>query len=235
MVFQQWSGINALLYYGPTLIREIGLKGDTVSLVVSGGIGIVQFIAVLPAIVYIDSVGRKALLRGGGIVMGCSHLFIALLVKLFENDWASHSVAAWTAVGCVYLFTASYGVSYGPIGWVLPSEVFPQSVRSKGVALSTASNWLNNFLIGLVTPVLLDTSASMTFLVFASACFAAYVWATYWVPETANVSLEDIDTLFGSTAGQEDLRIKHQIERELGLHNLIRELVRGRSSLEVEE
>lgn len=62
--FTEWSGINALLYYGPTLIREIGLKGDTVSLVVSGGIGIVQFIAVLPAIAYIDSVGRKALLRG---------------------------------------------------------------------------------------------------------------------------------------------------------------------------
>lgn len=53
-----------MLYYGPTLIQEIGLKGDTVSLVVSGGIGIVQFIAVLPAIVYIDRVGRKALLRG---------------------------------------------------------------------------------------------------------------------------------------------------------------------------
>ena len=47
-------------------------------------------------------------------------------------------------------------------------------------------------------------------MIFASACFAAYVWATYWVPETANVPLEDIDTLFGSTAGKEDLRIKHQ-------------------------
>ena len=62
--FTEWSGINALLYYGPTLVQEIGLKGDTVSLVVSGGIGIVQFIAVLPAIAYIDRVGRKALLRG---------------------------------------------------------------------------------------------------------------------------------------------------------------------------
>ena len=60
----EWSGINALLYYGPTLIQDIGLKGDTVSLVVSGGIGIVQFIAVLPAIAYIDRIGRKALLRG---------------------------------------------------------------------------------------------------------------------------------------------------------------------------
>lgn len=47
-------------------------------------------------------------------------------------------------VSCVYIFTAAYGVSYGPIGWVLPSEVFPLSVRSKGVSLSTASNWFNN-------------------------------------------------------------------------------------------
>jgi hypothetical protein len=58
----------------------------------------------------------------------------------------------------VYLYTAAYGMSYGPIGWILPSEVFPLSIRSKGVALSTASNWLNNFLIGLVTPALMEFS-----------------------------------------------------------------------------
>ena len=68
-LFVEWSGINALLYYGPTLIREIGLQGDTVSLVVSGGIGIVQFIAVLPAIAYIDSLGRKPLLRGQSLAL----------------------------------------------------------------------------------------------------------------------------------------------------------------------
>jgi len=59
--------------------------------------------------------------------------------------------------------------------------------------------------------VLILSAQRATFLIFASACFAAYVWATYWVPETANVSLEDIDTLFGGTAGQEDMRIKHQV------------------------
>lgn len=63
---------------------------------------------------------------------------------LFQSDWSGHRLAAWTAVGCIYLFTFAYGVSFGPIGWVLPSEVFPLAMRSKGVALSTASNWLNN-------------------------------------------------------------------------------------------
>ncbi|EMD32938.1 hypothetical protein CERSUDRAFT_118367 [Gelatoporia subvermispora B] len=223
MFFQQWSGINALLYYGPTLMHSIGLQGDAVTLMVSGGIGIVQFLAVLPAIVYIDRVGRKPLLRGGSTVMALAHFCISILVWRSEDDWASHSFAAWTSVGCVYLFTAAYGISYGPIGWVLPSEVFPLSVRSKGVSLSTASNWFNNFLIGLITPVLMETSAPGTFLVFATACFLGYLWSTYYVPETANVSLEEMDAVFGSSAGREDQELKNQIEQELGLHELVRQ------------
>ena len=76
----EWSGINALLYYGPTLVLAIGLSGETTTLFVAGGIGIVQLIAVLPAILFIDSVGRKKLLRGGSAVMVSAHLGIAILV-----------------------------------------------------------------------------------------------------------------------------------------------------------
>ncbi|KAG5635235.1 hypothetical protein H0H81_011968 [Sphagnurus paluster] len=98
----EWSGINALLYYGPTIIRSIGLRGDTVTLLASGGIGIVQFLAVIPAILYIDRLGaivasisrasrhgtnhltitgRKPLLRSGSALMAFSHLTITLLVR----------------------------------------------------------------------------------------------------------------------------------------------------------
>ena len=76
--------------------------------------------------------------------MALSHPLIAILVHRYNTDWPAHALAAWVSVGCVYAFTAAYGVSYGPIGWILPSEVFPLSARSKGVALSTASNWTNN-------------------------------------------------------------------------------------------
>ncbi len=76
--------------------------------------------------------------------MALSHLLIAFFVYRYSADWPTHTRAAWVSVGCVYTFTAAYGVSYGPIGWILPSEVFPLSARSKGVALSTASNWTNN-------------------------------------------------------------------------------------------
>jgi len=99
-------------------------------------------------------------------------------------------------------------------------------MRGKGAALSAASNWLNNFLIGLVTPPLLESSPALTFGVFGSACFFAYLWSTHVVPETANVSLEAIDELFRSPASQDDLLVKKQVERELGLYELMHGLTR---------
>ncbi|KAF7983028.1 hypothetical protein HWV62_24674 [Athelia sp. TMB] len=218
MFFQQWSGINALLYYGPTLVAAIGIgasnatgrEGEGAGLMVSGGIGIVQLLAVGPAIVWIDSLGRRPLLRGGSAGMALAHAIVAALVFLYEGQWAAHQGGAWVAVGCLYAFTAAYGVSYGPIGWVLPSEVFPLSIRSKGVALSTASNWVNNFLIGLITPALIEWSAP-----------AGFIWATYFVPETANVSLEEIDAVFKSEAGRKDAEAKAELEREMGLLDLV--------------
>jgi MFS family permease len=94
----EWSGINALLYYGPLLMRSLGFDGSTVNLMVAGGVNIVQFLAVLPAILYIDKwgessaplspsayesprIGRKRLLRIGSVTMAVSHLLIALLVS----------------------------------------------------------------------------------------------------------------------------------------------------------
>ncbi|KAJ3991435.1 hypothetical protein F5050DRAFT_1189507 [Lentinula boryana] len=218
--FQQWSGINALLYYGPILVKNIGLSGGNVTLLVSGGIGIVQFFAVLPVIAYIDRWGRRPLLRGGSIVMTLSHFSIFLLITLFASNWASHPTAAWISVGFVYLFTVAYGMSFGPVAWVLPSEVFPLSMRSKGVALSTASVWVNNFLVGLITPVMLECG---TFLLFTTSSFLAYVWVTYTVPETANMSLEEIDQdgMFRSSVGRAEVVMKAQIEEDLGLRELI--------------
>ncbi len=141
-------------------MRSLGLQGDSATLMSAGGIGIVQFLAVLPAIAFIDRLGRRPLLRWGSTAMALSHLLIALLVWRYSTDWPTHWLAAWISVGCVYTFTAAYGVSYGPIGWILPSEVFPLSARSKGVALSTASNWMNNCTSAIFPAAALTRSCS---------------------------------------------------------------------------
>jgi len=224
MFFQQWTGINALLYYGPTLLHSIGIDGDTAIVLGSGGIGIVQLIFVVPTIAMIDKWGRRGLLRSGAIGMAASHIIIALLVYVYQDSWSTHQNQAMLALCTVYAFTAFYGATFGPVAWILPSEVFPLSIRSRGVALSTASNWANNFVVGLVTPTLLEKSAILTFLIFAFACIAAYFWATWHVPETSKVSLEDMDRVFVSSVGKEDAELRYQIGEEMGLHKILREL-----------
>ncbi|KAF8317607.1 general substrate transporter [Clavulina sp. PMI_390] len=217
MFFQQWTGINAVLFYGPALMRSMGLQGDTVMLVSSGFVNITQFLAVIPAIVFIDRLGRRPLLMTGAILMAISHAIIAGLVLYGHTDWAQHQTAAWFAVGMIYVFTASYGVSFGPVSWVLPNEIFPLTVRSKGVGLSTASNWTNNFFVGLLTPPLIATSPSGTYMVFSFSCLAAFFWSWLVVPETKGRSLEEMDSLFNSDAGAEGASLKRELEQRLGL------------------
>ncbi|KAH8798026.1 MFS monosaccharide transporter [Flagelloscypha sp. PMI_526] len=237
MFFQQWSGINALLYFGPTLVQSIGI-GDpqdphpTSTLIVAGGIGIVQLLAVLPAILVVDVWGRRPLLRAGSVGMASSHVGVAVLILFFEGHWKENAWAAWVAVGAMYIFTASYGLSFGPIGWLLPAEVFPLSVRSKGVALSTASNWVNNFIIGFLTPLMVELSPPTTFLVFALACVGAWWWVTTCVPETANVGLEEMDEVFTKFGyeggeGERERELREVVEREVGLRAIVDELHGG--------
>lgn len=225
MFFQQWSGINALLYYGPSLMHSIGLEGDTVSLVMSGFINVMQLIAVIPAFFLLDSIGRRPLLKGGAIVMAISHLSVAILIMWGSSDWNVHRPLAWVAVGMIYIFTAAYGVSFGPVAWVLPTEVFPLSFRSKGAAISTASNWFNNFLIGLITPPLVHATPAGTFFLLAFACILGLVWTILFVPETKGVSLEEMDLLFSSSVGQNEMERRRQAQEEVGIPSLLREIM----------
>ncbi|KIM23971.1 hypothetical protein M408DRAFT_27419 [Serendipita vermifera MAFF 305830] len=228
MFFQQWSGINALLYYGPLLMARIGLEGDSVSLIMSGFINIVQLLAVVPAMFLLDSVGRKPLLRVGTVLMALSHLTVAILIYIGSEDWPSHQMLAWGAVGSIYMFTASYGTSIGPIAWVLANEVFPSGrIRSKGTSISTASNWFNNFLVGLVTPALIEYSPILTFALLSSACGAAYVWSTVFVPETKGLSLEEVDALFSSSMGRIDQERRKQAYEDVGIPDIVRDIVDG--------
>ena len=88
------------------------------------------------------------------------------------------------------LFILIFGVSYSPLGWALPSEVFPNATRSKGVALSTCVNWLSNFIVGVVTPPMMSDIGYRTYVFFAVWCVLAGVWAFLLVPETSGKTLD---------------------------------------------
>lgn len=222
MFFQQFTGINAVLYYAPSIFQDLGLDGNTISLLATGVVGIVMFIATIPAILYIDKLGRKPVLAFGAVAMAICHIIIAIIDSQFENDWSSHSGAGWGAVAMVWLFVFHFGWSWGPCAWILIAEIWPLSARPYGIALGASSNWMCNFIVGQVTPDMLTTMRYGTYIFFGVITFIGALFIWFFVPETKRLTLEEMDVLFGASrtaiADQERMA---QINRELGLNELM--------------
>jgi len=222
MFFQQFTGINAILYYAPTIFLDLGLTSNTVSLLATGVVGIVMFIATIPAILYIDKFGRKPVLILGAIGMALCHIIIAILDSQFEDDWPSHVGAGWAACAMVWFFVFNFGWSWGPCAWILIAEIWPLSARPYGIALGASSNWMCNFIVGQVTPDMLTTMRYGTYIFFGVITFvgAGFIW--YFVPETKRLTLEEMDVVFGAsrTAAADQERMA-QINQEIGLTELM--------------
>jgi len=219
MVFQQWSGINAILYYAAFIFQDLGLTGNTTSLLAGGVGGILLFCATIPAVLYIDKFGRKPVLITGALGMGISHFIVAGLYGSFGKTWPSHKAAGWVAVVFVWIYEINFGYSWGPGAWVLVAEVFPLGVRAKGISIGGSSNWLNNFAIGQATPLMIAHMTYGTFIFFGLICVFAAVFVYLVVPETKNLTLEEMDEVFGDAAGtgMEDRNRLNKVYLELGL------------------
>ncbi|KAI5273173.1 hexose carrier protein [Aureobasidium subglaciale] len=207
--FQQLSGINAFIYYAPTLFESIG-QSSGMALILSGVFNVLQLVAVAVCFFIIDKVGRRPLAIFGGFGACIPYAIIAILAGLYDDSWATHTAQGWAAVAMAFLFIMIYGVSYSPLGWCLPSEVFPNALRSKGVAVSTATVWLCNFIVGVATPPMIENIGFGTYVFFAAFCFLAGVWAYFLVPETRGRTLEQMDEAFGDTSGQEEKELMKQ-------------------------
>ncbi|RSL70406.1 hypothetical protein CEP53_001837 [Fusarium sp. AF-6] len=175
--FQQFSGINAFVYYAPIFFAALGQDYE-MSLILSGMV----------------NVGRRKLAIFGGIAMGIPHIIMAGVVNKYNNKWADHPD----------IYVLAYASSYGPLAWTLPAEVFPSSKRAKGVGAATAMVWLTNFIIGVVVPKMQLKIGWGTYLFFGCFCFAASVFSFFLVPETAGKSLEQIADAFGDRLEDEE-------------------------------
>lgn len=187
--FQQAIGINVVLYYAPRIFENMGASGDT-SMIQTVVMGIVNIIFTVVAIFTVDKVGRKPLL-----IIGSAGMMIGMAALAALSFTGAIGVAALVFI---IIYTASFMMSWGPICWVLISEIFPNTIRSQAVAIAVAAQWISNFLVSATFPSLSAWSVGGTYCIYAlmSLLSAVFVWR--WVPETKGKTLEEMSGLWRS-------------------------------------
>jgi SP family xylose:H+ symportor-like MFS transporter len=186
-VFQQFVGINVALYYAPRIFESMGSAKDA-SMMQTVVMGLVNVIFTVVAIMTVDKWGRKPLLITGSIGMAFGMFAISMLS--FTN-----TIGISTLV-FIIVYTASFMMSWGPICWVLISEIFPNKIRGQAVAIAVAAQWIANYLISSTYPPMMEFSGGMTYGFYAvmSVLSAIFVWKM--VPETRGKTLEEMDRLW---------------------------------------
>lgn len=186
-VFQQFIGINVALYYAPRIFESMG-AGHNASMLQTVVMGVVNVIFTIIAIQTVDKWGRKPLLMVGSIGMAIGMFGVAALAQ-------GEIFGVWTLVFIIF-YTASFMMSWGPICWVLLSEIFPNKIRGQAMAFAVAAQWAANFLISSTYPSMIDFSGPLTYGFYGlmSVLSAIFVWKM--VPETKGKSLEQLENIW---------------------------------------
>jgi MFS transporter, SP family, xylose:H+ symportor len=193
-VFQQFVGINAVLYYAPLMFQNMGASTDS-ALLQTIIVGVANIIFTLIALVTVDRWGRKPLLILGGVLMGVSMLALGLLFH-------SGNVGS-AALVAVVAYIAGFALSWGPVVWVLLSEIFPNAVKGKAMAIAVAMQWIANLFVSWSFKVLDGNSAlnalfnhGLAYWIYGVMSLLAALFVWRYVPETKGRTLEAIQQLW---------------------------------------
>ncbi|MFI5613651.1 sugar porter family MFS transporter [Amycolatopsis sp. NPDC051903] len=194
--FQNFVGINTIIYYAPTLLTNVGF-GSSGAILANVGIGAVNMLMTLPAMRLIDRVGRRPLLLVGAAGM-CGAM--VLLAAVYLGGLAQGPVLLGLTLAGIAVYIASFSVSWGPVQWVALPELFPLRVRAAAVSVCVVFNWLFNLAVALVFPPLLaEFGAGLNFLFFAVMTALAFVFVVRLMPETKGRSLEQLERELAGT------------------------------------
>tara|TARA_R110002096_G_scaffold9533_1_gene37519 strand:- start:1799 stop:3220 length:1422 start_codon:yes stop_codon:yes gene_type:complete len=193
-VFQQFVGINVVLYYAPEIFKSIDPNTDG-ALLLTIIVGIVNFLFTIVAVKNVDKHGRKPLMLIGALGMAVAML--ALGFVFFSG------ATGYLALGCMMLYVASFALSWGPVVWVLLSEIFPNKIRGKAMAVAVAAQWISNYLVSLTFPMMNDNTAlteqfnhGFAYWVYGLMSLLAMWFVWKYVPETKGKTLEEMESLW---------------------------------------
>ncbi|KAG6840527.1 hypothetical protein C0991_006165 [Blastosporella zonata] len=230
MFFQQWTGIDSIIYYAPFIFQNLGLSSNSVSLLATGVVGVIMVLASILSMVFIDRLGRKPLWIASCTGMGLSMLIVGVITAKFSSDWTAHAAGGWAAVIFVWIYIANFAYGAGPVSWTLISEIFPLSTRAKGTAIGATSNWANTIVVAYSVPPMIKHIGFGTYILFAVINVFSIVFVYFFVPETKGKTLEEMDLVFGSHTSRDETALLAEIQREVGLIALL-----GRSRESKEE
>lgn len=205
MFFQQFVGINTVIYYSPKIFLMAGFDGAVAAIWASVGVGVVTVIFSLVSVYFIDRLGRRKLYFLGMSGMMIS-LFLLGLCFAFHEQLAGYQ---WTYIVCMFCYVAFFSISIGPLGWLIISEIFPQKVRGVGASLGSLACWFFNAAVAFSffkivrlltvpgTEIMLNGenlgNPMGAFWFYGLIAFLAIVWGYRFIPETKGVSLENIE------------------------------------------
>ncbi|XVF38184.1 hypothetical protein REPUB_Repub20aG0078100 [Reevesia pubescens] len=189
-VFQQLTGINAIMFYAPVLFQTVGFKNDA-SLLSSVITGTVNVLSTLVSVYAVDKIGRRKLLLQACVQMFISQTTIGaiLLVYLHSTDSLTKLQAAFVVV-LVCLFVMAFAWSWGPLGWLIPSETFPLETRTAGFAFAVSSNMLFTFIIAQAFLSMMCHLRAFIFFFFAAWILVMGIFVLFLLPETKNVPID---------------------------------------------
>ncbi len=185
-VFQQITGVNAVIYYSPRFFEAAGMVRGA-AILQSTIVGAVNVLFTLVAIALVDRLGRKPMLIFGTAGMGLSFVLLGAAFKfhVFAGSW----ILIFTL-----LYTAFFAMTQGPIVWVVIAEIFPTRIRGRAMAIATAALWIADFAVSLTFPIIADKfRETSAFWLYAAMCLIDVIFIWRVLPETKGKSLEEIE------------------------------------------
>ncbi|XP_077864167.1 solute carrier family 2, facilitated glucose transporter member 8-like [Saccoglossus kowalevskii] len=193
MVFQQFSGINAVMFYTQSIFEGAGFRNGAYAAVI---VGAVQVVFTCVCAILMDKAGRKMLLILAGIGMTVSAGTFGLYYQLKTpsgNDLSGLSLSS------MIVYIISFSLGWGAIPWLIMSEIFPSRARGAASGIATLVNWTCAFIVTLTFSDMMDSLTEQgTFWFFGGVCFVATLFVVIFVPETKGRTLEEIEARFGS-------------------------------------
>jgi SP family xylose:H+ symportor-like MFS transporter len=202
-VFNQLSGINAILYYAPDIFRMAG-AGESAALLQSVGIGLVNLVVTMAALTVIDKIGRRKLMLIGSIGYLVSLGSLAVIFFAYDGQFSGFS-SVLVLIGLV-VFIAAHAFGQGSVIWVFISEIFPNSIRGRGQSFGSLTHWVFAAAVSYAFPgIAAALGGGMAFTLFFLCMVGQLIWVLRVMPETRGVPLEEMEAALGIELSEDDV------------------------------